>query len=110
MNLNSKNDNCEKYVGSKEILECDKCKIGDILNEDNFFVKQNYKVGEKEKFLIANVKKEKKKIYINIMKDNIYLILIKIKLNTKIALLKIVYHVIIIMGTEKNEKNFLSLY
>ena len=44
------------------------------------------------------------------MKDNIYLILIKIKLNTKIALLKIVYHVIIIMEPVKNEKNFLSLY
>lgn len=40
------------------------------------------------------------------MKDNIYLILIKIKLNTKIALLKIVYHVIIIMEPVKNEKEF----
>ena len=42
-------DKCEKCIGSKETLKCNKCKIGYILNENNLCIKAKCNIGEKEK-------------------------------------------------------------
>ena len=48
-------ENCEKCVGSKESLKCNKCKSGYLLNEDNYCIKPKCIVGEKEKCLNCNI-------------------------------------------------------
>ena len=42
-------ENCEECIGSKETLRCSKCRIGYILNDDNFCIKSKCNIGEKEK-------------------------------------------------------------
>ena len=39
-------ENCEKCIGSKETLRCNKCRIGYILNNDFFCIKSKCDIGE----------------------------------------------------------------